>query len=67
MNIARWLYLNGIPFNVLTFTEFRDIYKKHYDNYTDLSQITFNDNVARDYRLFSIACALKLTRGIQKH
>ena len=67
VDITRWLYLNGIPFNVLTSSEFRDIHEKYYDNYTVLSRITFNDNVARDNRRFVIACAGNLTCGIHKH
>ena len=67
VDITRWLYLNGIPFNLLTSPEFRAIHEKHYDNYTDLSWITFNDNIAHCYRRFVIACAEKLTRGIQQH
>ena len=49
VDITRWLYLNGIPFNVLTSPEFRTIHEKNYDNYTVLSWITFNDNVDHDY------------------
>ena len=67
MYITRWLYLNGILFNVSTSSEFWGIHKKHYDNYTVLSYITFNDNVAHDYRRFFIACAKTLMRGIQQH
>ena len=55
VNITRWLYLNGIPFNVSTSPGFRAIHKKHYNNYTFLSRITSNDNVAHDYRCFVIA------------
>ena len=67
VDIARWLYLNGIPFNVSTSSEFRAIHKKYYENYTILSRITFNKNVAHDYRRFVIAFAEKLTRGIHQH
>ena len=67
VDITRWLYLNGIPFNVSTSSEFRAIHEKYYDNYTVLSRIIFNDNVAHDYRRFFIACAEKLTRGIYQH
>ena len=67
MDINRWLYLNGIPFNVSNSSEFRDIHEKHYNNYTVLSWITFNNNVYHDYLSFVIACAVKLTRGIQQH
>ena len=49
VDITIWLYLNGIPFNVLTSPKFRAIHKKHYDNYTVLSWIKSNDNVSRDY------------------
>ena len=63
VDITRWLYLNGIPFNVLTSPKFRAIHKKHYDNYTVLSWIAFNVNVAHDYQRFVIYCAEKLTRG----
>ena len=38
-----------------------------YDNYTFLSQNTFNDNVTHDYQRLVIYCAGKLTRGIQQH
>ena len=48
-------------------SEFWAIHDKYYYNYTFLSRITFNNNVAHDYRRFSIACAVKLTRGIQQH
>ena len=67
LDIARWLYLNGIPFNVSTSSEFRAIHEKYYDKYTVLSHITFNYNVAHDYRRFFIACSGKLTRGIHQH
>ena len=65
--ITRWLYLNGIPFNVTTSPEFWAIYEKHYDNYTVLSLITFNNNVYHDYQCFVIECVDKLTHGIQQH
>ena len=61
------MYLNGIPFNVLTSPEFRAIHNNHYDNYTVLSRITFNNNIAHYYRCFVISCAEKSTRGIQQH
>ena len=67
VDITRWLYLNGIPFNVLTSSEFWAIHDKYYDNYTILSRITFNDNVSHDYRRFFIAFAEKLTRGIHQY
>ena len=67
LDITRWLYLNGIPFNVSNSSEFWAIHEKYYDNYTVLSQITFNYNVAHDYRRFFIACSGKLTRGIHQH
>ena len=67
VEITIWLYLNGILFNVSTSPEFWAIHEKHYDNYTILSWIYFNDNVAHDYRRFVIACAEKLTRRIQQH
>ena len=57
VGITRWLYLNGILFNVLNSHEIWAIHKKHYNNYIDLSRITFNNNVAHDYRRFVIACA----------
>ena len=57
VDINRWFYLNGIPFNVLTSSEFRAIHDKYYYNYTVLSRITFNENVFHDYRRFVIACA----------
>ena len=63
VDITRWLYLNGVPFNVSTSSEFRAIHENHYENYTVLSRITFNDNVAHEYRRFVIACAERLTRG----
>ena len=59
VDITRWLYLNGIPFNVLASPEFRVIHEKHYKNYTVLSWITLNDNVSHDYQRFFIACAEK--------
>ena len=49
VDITRWLYLNGVPFNVLTSSEFWAIHEKYYDNYTILSWIKSNDNVSRDY------------------
>ena len=67
VDITRWLYLNGIWFNVSTSPEFWAIHEKHYDNYTVLSRITFNVNVAHDYQRFFIACEEKLKRGIQQH
>ena len=67
VDITRWLYLNGIPFNVLPFPGFWAIHEKHCDNYTVPSGITFNDNVTLDYRCFVIACTEKLTSGIEKH
>ena len=67
MDITRWLYLNGIPFNVPTSPEFWAIHEKHYKNYTVLSRITINGNVTHDYRHFVIDCAEKLMLGIQQH
>ena len=67
VDIARWLYLNGIPFNVSTSSEFCAIHENYYDNYNVISRISFNDNVAHDYRSFFIACSEKLTRGIYQH
>ena len=67
MDITRWLYLNGIPFNVSTSSEFWAIQKKYYEKYTVLSRITFHDNVAHDYRRFVISCAETLMCGIHKH
>ena len=67
VDITRWLYLNGIPFNVSTSSGFQAIHEKYYDNYTVLSWITFNDNVSHDYWRFVIACAEKLTCGIHQH
>ena len=67
VGITRWLYLNRIPFNVSTSSEFRSINKNHHDNYTVLSRITFIDNVTHDYLCFFIACAEKLKRRIQQH
>ena len=67
LDITRWLYLNGIPFNVSTSSELWAIYKNYYDNYTVLIRVTFNDNVAHDYRRFVIACVEKSTRGIHQH
>ena len=67
MDITRWLYLNGIPFNASTSSEFLAIHENYYDNYTVLSRITFNENVAHDYRRFVIACTETLTRGIHQH
>ena len=64
MDITIWLYLNGVPLNVSTSPEFRDIHESHYDNYTALSWDTFDENVAHDYRRFVIYCADKLVRGI---
>ena len=66
MDIPRWLYLNGIPFNVLTSSEFWAIHEKHYENYTVLSRIKFNNNTPHDIRRFIIACGEKLTHGIQQ-
>ena len=66
-NISRWLYLNGIPFNVSTFPGFWALHEKHYNNYTVLIRITFNENVANDYWRIFITCAEKLTRRIQQH
>ena len=57
VEITRWLYLNGIPFNVLTSSEFWDIHENYYDNYTVLSRIKFSNNAAHDYRRFFISCA----------
>ena len=65
--ITRCLYLNMILFNVSNSPGFLAIHKKNYNKYTVFSQITFNDNVAHDYWRFVIACAEKLTRGIQQH
>ena len=31
VEITIWLYLNGIPLNVSTSTEFQDIHNKHYE------------------------------------
>ena len=67
VDINRWLYLNGIPLNVSNSSEFRAIHEKHYNKYTVLSRITFNNNVYHDYLSFVIACAVKLTRRIQQH
>ena len=67
VEITMWLYLNGIPFNIPTSSEFRDIHEKYYDNYTFLSRITFNKNVDHEYQRFVIACAEKLTQGIHQH
>ena len=67
VDITRWLYLIGIPFNVSTSSEIRDIYEKHYDNYTVLIRIIFSDNVPYDYQRFVIDYAEKLKRGIQKN
>ena len=67
VDITRWLYLNEIRFNISTSPEFRAINENHYDNYTFLSRIIFNGNVAHDYRRLVISCAEKLTRGIQQH
>ena len=66
-DITRWLYLNRIPFNVSTSSEFRATHEKYYDNCTVLSWITFNEDVAHDYRRFVIACAEKLMVGIHQH
>ena len=60
VDITRWLYMDGIPFNVLTSPEFRSIHEKHYDNYTVLSRITFSYNVSHYYQCFVIACAEKI-------
>ena len=57
VDITRWRYLNGIPFNVSTSTEFWSIQQKHYNNYAVLSWIKFNDNIAHDYRRFVNTCA----------
>ena len=67
VDITRWLYLNGIPFNVSNSPEFRAIHKNHYDNYTALIKIICNYNVSHQYWCFFIACAEKLMRGIQQH
>ena len=67
VDITRCLCLNGIPFNVSTYPEFCAIHEKHDDNCTFFSRITFNDNVAHDYRRFVIDCVEKLTRRIQQH
>ena len=67
VDITRRLYLNGITFNILNSYEFQGIHRKHYDNYTILSWITFNNNIFHDYWRFFIACAEKLTRRIQQH
>ena len=67
MDITRCLYLNVIPFNDLTYSEFQAIHEKCYDNYTVLSRITFNDNVAHEYQRFFLACAEKLMRRIHQH
>ena len=64
VDITRWLYLNGIWFNVSTSPEFWAIHDNHYDNYTDLSWDTFDNNVAHDYLNFVIVCTEKLTCGI---
>ena len=50
VDIIRWLYLNGIPFNVSTYPEFWAIHDKNYYNYTVLTRITFNYNVTHDYQ-----------------
>ena len=47
--ITLWLNLNGVPLNVSTYSEFWAIHGKYYENYTVLSEIIFNDNVAHDY------------------
>ena len=52
LEISRWLYLNGIPFYVSTYTAFWAIHDNHYNNYTALSWYAFNNNVAHDYQLF---------------
>ena len=49
VEITRWLYLNDVTFNVSTYPEFWAIHDNHYENYTDLSQITFNNKSAHDY------------------
>ena len=49
VDITICLYLNDIPFNTSTSPTFRDIYEKHYDNYTYLSPYTFDNNLAHDY------------------
>ena len=67
VDITRWFYLNGIPFNVSTSSWFRAIHENYYDNYTVLSRITFNGKVVHDYQRFFISCAEKLTCGIQQH
>ena len=67
VNITRWLYLNGILWNVSTSPELQDIQEKHYNNYNELSRDTFNDNVAQGYWHFVISCAEKLMREIQQH
>ena len=67
VNITIWLYLNGIPLDVLTSPECWDIHEKHYNNYAFLIRITSNNNVAHDYQQFFIACEGKLMCGIQQH
>ena len=67
VDITGWLYLSGIPFNISTSPEFWAIHEKHCNNYTVLSRVTFNYNVAHDYWRLVISCAEKLTRGIQQH
>ena len=66
VDIARWLYLNGITFNVSNSTTYRAIHKKHYDKYTVIGPIKFNNNIAHGYQWFIIACAEKLMRRIQQ-
>ena len=64
VDITRWLYLNEIPFNVLTSPEFFAVYKKRYNKYTSLIKITFNNNTSHDHQRFAIDCAETLTHSI---
>ena len=67
VDITRLMYLSGIPINVSTSSEFWAIHKKHYDNYSVLSRITFTNNVAHEYWRFVIACVEKLVCWIQQN
>ena len=49
VDITRWFYLDGIPFNISTSHAFWAIHKKHYDNYTALSRDKFNNKFAHYY------------------
>ena len=50
VEITRWLYLNWIPFNVSTSPKFWAIHKNHYDKYTVIGPIKFNNNIAHGYQ-----------------